>query len=692
MNAFDVVRHVDPRASPRHVRCSFAGPTMRLVTADPRSRYRLLAKWGSGGMADVYVARQIGAGGFDKIVALKFLRDQGDSPAVREMFLDEVCTAALLNHPCIVQTFDAGELDDRLYMAMEFVNGETLGRFRRAVVRTDGTFSTPLALAIARDLANALEYAHTLTNLDGVPLELVHRDVSPSNVLVSFDGMVKLLDFGVAKVATKLQMTGAGVIKGKFSYMPPEQARGEEIDQRADVYSLGIVLWQLLTGRPAFQADSDLQLLRLVMSPSLPAPSVAGAECSDEVDAIVMAAVAPDPARRFQTAGDFATALARYLTRRAAGFDATKVMRGLMAAHFQERRDRLAHLVASDRDLPLEEADRVGHQPLPLPPPPQTPVDPVASATVKTLDELACPVTVMPTMARAPAWRNRWQVLALVAAVLVGASYAMVREQVPPSVVDAPPPASAAEPEPAATQPAATIAPAPLEVEPAEPPPVEPTAPAAVAAVAEPEPEEVEPAPPARRNVGKRRDGRGSRGGRGSAAPSRDAGSVAVASAPSAAVVTVAPLPEEADEPADAPAEAAPSKAVDEAKVPAPTRGPRREQTAASLDAVPKVSRVAVDGSLPTSEIKTAIGRTNAALRACYRSAARRAGQTPALSLKVAFVIDEARAARGVQISGDTLGVAGCVRDALANIRTRVAPDVGTVAVTAVIRFEPVED
>jgi serine/threonine-protein kinase len=662
---------------------------MRLVTADPRSRFRLLAKWGSGGMADVYVARQIGAGGFDKIVALKFLREQGDSPAIREMFLDEVRTAALLNHPGIVQTFDAGELDDRLYMAMEFVNGETLGRFRRAVVRGGGAFSTPLALAIARDLANALEYAHTLTDLDGVPLELVHRDVSPSNVLVSFDGMVKLLDFGVAKVATKLQMTGAGVIKGKFSYMPPEQARGEEIDQRADVYSLGIVLWQLLTGRPAFQADSDLQLLRLVMAPVLAAPSVAGAECPDEVDAIVMAAVAPDPADRYQTAGDLATALSRYLTRRAAGFDATKVIRGLMAAHFQDRRDRLARLVASDRDLPLDDADRLGDQPpspppLPLPLPLPPPLDPVASATVKTLDELAMPVTVVPTIARSPGWRHRWQVVALITAVLVGASYAMVREPMPPSVVDARAPAPAPQPEPPVAQPAAAVAPAPAppEVEPS-PELVEDAAPEA------PPPPETDPAPPTRRNAGKRR---GSRGGRSSAAPSRDAGSAAAGSEPTA-VVTVDPLPAEADdEPADAPSDPAPADAP-EAKVPATSdRRPRREAAPGALDAAPRIRRVSVDGSLPTSEIKDAMGRTTAALRACYRSAARRANTTPALSIKVAFVIDEARAARGVQVTGDTLGVAGCVRDALANLRTRVAPDVGTVAVTAVIKFEPAGD
>jgi serine/threonine protein kinase len=189
------------------------------------SRYRLLAKWATGGMADVYLARQQGAG-FDKLVALKFLRDAGDSSTFREMFLEEVRTTALLNHPNIVQTFDAGEISGRLFMAMEFVHGETLGKFARMVSRAGGSFPVELAVAITRDLAGALDYAHSLKNLAGTPMELVHRDVSPSNILVSFDGMVKLLDFGVAKVATKLQATSTGMIKGKFSYMSPEQARG----------------------------------------------------------------------------------------------------------------------------------------------------------------------------------------------------------------------------------------------------------------------------------------------------------------------------------------------------------------------------------------------------------------------------------------------------------------------------------
>src|SRR4051794_39352450 len=215
-------------------------------------------------MADVYVARQGGAGGFDKLVALKFLREAGDDVGSRDMFKQELETAALLNHPSIVQTFDAGEIDGRMYMAMEFVNGETLSRFHRSVTQRTKLFPIELAVHIARELADALEYAHTLTTLEGAPLGLVHRDVSPSNVLLSVEGGVKLLDFGIARVSTNMRATEIGVIKGKFAYMSPEHAGGGVIDHRADIYALGIVLWQMIVGRAAFQADSDAELMRQV--------------------------------------------------------------------------------------------------------------------------------------------------------------------------------------------------------------------------------------------------------------------------------------------------------------------------------------------------------------------------------------------------------------------------------------------
>jgi serine/threonine protein kinase len=693
-----------------------------LATVSPGPRYRLLAKWGSGGMADVYVARHAGPTGFDKIVAIKLLRESDDAPGFRQMFLEEVRTAALLSHPSIVQTFDAGELGDRLYMAMEFVNGETLGRFARAVIRSAGAFPCELALAIVRDLTNALEYAHTLTNLDGVPLQLVHRDVSPSNVLVSFDGMVKLLDFGIAKVATQAQLTGAGVIKGKFSYMSPEQARGEQIDQRADIYSLGVVLWQLLTGRAAFHAPSDAELLRRVIAPNLEPPSRAGATCSKEVDEIVMSALAPDPYDRYQSAGEFATELGRYLTRHAAGFDSTKVLRGLMAAHFHERRERLNQIVRSaEREVSLADVDLLANQPSIRTPAPR--VDPVGTATAPTLDAIAigAPVTVAPTTSHAPPPPSgRWQSVTLLAAVIATAGYITIRETRSP-----------VEPAPATRTTGAATGAGPAAGTVVTAIDDSFTAPDAANAVdtaaLAPESTAVPVAPDARpshRGVGTSvavRDGstkrdesvKRSASSRATAPRSVVARPSAAASRTTAAATRPASVGTSEEAAGGDETDAAPVTADDDRHVAeprdagsaaatteidagmSPPRSERRTkpvETAGSLDAVPRVTRVAVDGSLPTSEIRTAIGRVQSTLRACYRDSARRAARTPAFAIKVSFEIDEARAARGVRISGDTLGVAGCVGDALSGLRTRVAPDVGTVSVTAVIQFDPVDD
>ncbi|MBA3460357.1 MAG: serine/threonine protein kinase, partial [Deltaproteobacteria bacterium] len=334
------------------------------------SRYRVLAKWGSGGMADVYVARQGGAGGFDKLVALKFLRDAGDAVGSRDMFMQELETAALLNHPSIVQTFDAGEIDGRMYMAMEFINGETLSRFHRAVTKRTEIFAPELAIHITRELANALDYAHSLTTLEGEPLGLVHRDISPSNVLLSVDGGVKLLDFGIARVTTKLRATEIGVIKGKFAYMSPEQASGEPIDRRADVYALGILLWQLLVGRQAFEADSDAGLMYQVLHPELAHPSTLGFG-TPELDAIVMRALAPKARDRYETAGDLASDLSAYLAKLAAGYEGAKVIREHMTACFAEKKEKLARVIKGlpDNTLTVDELDMLSGASLDTPSP-----------------------------------------------------------------------------------------------------------------------------------------------------------------------------------------------------------------------------------------------------------------------------------------------------------------------------------
>ena len=308
-------------------------------------RYAVLARWAGGGMADIYVSRQIGAQGFDKLVALKVLRPEfADDPEFRDMFFSEARTAALLSHPNIVQTFDVGESGDQVYMAMEFVNGEPLGRVIRAC-RESGGVPLPMAVEIGRATAAALHYAHTLETLQGEALDLVHRDVSPSNVMLTHQGSVKLLDFGIAKVSTASHSTRVGVLKGKLAYMSPEQAGGKPLDGRSDVFALGVLLWELITGKRAFKRDSERDTLQAVMSEPLPPASVVSGRGDGDLDAILAKALEKSVDKRYATAEAFANALTRYQATKMADFSPGSAIKALMKAHFQARADKLTNLL-----------------------------------------------------------------------------------------------------------------------------------------------------------------------------------------------------------------------------------------------------------------------------------------------------------------------------------------------------------
>ncbi len=636
----------------------------------------MLAKWGSGGMADVYVARQGGVGGFDKLVALKFLRDHGDDVGARDMFKQELMTAALLNHPSIVQTFDAGEIDGRMYMAMEFVHGETLSRFHREVTRLTEKFPVELALYLAREVAAALDYAHTLNTIDGEPLGLVHRDISPSNVLVSFDGGVKLLDFGIARVATKLRATQNGVIMGKFAYMSPEQAAGENVDHRSDIYALGILLWQLLVGRQAFDADSDAALMYQVLHPNLQPPSAAGAG-SPELDAIVMKALAPDRRDRYGSAGELASALTAHLAVIAPGYEGGKVIRERMATSFGERKERLARAIKGvpESTLSLEELELLSGSAINTPSPhvmfsPAT--EPDVEISVSAADA---------PRPRAPERRRGWVTFAALVALIAPAviAWKMLADRPTSSAPEAaspitPPPVAVASPAPTQmtvtpVAPIATLDPAPATA------PVSDDRTASRATKRAPA--------PAKRTQPVRISARD---------PQRIESAPAPALTPVPVPVPVVPPPAA---PAPAPI-AAPTPAPTPAPVPAPVLSPAPAPAPivvvgpGSLDAVPSLISITVDGPLPDSEIRSGVERALGTFRECYRSAAKQAGKTPAMKLKIAFSIDESRSAQDLRVSGDTLGLGSCVKDAAAKLRTRVAPDVGTASVSVVIKFKPV--
>jgi serine/threonine protein kinase len=227
--------------------------------------YNLLEKVAVGGMAELFKARQRGPHDFEKIVAIKrILPHLSDNDEFVRMFIDEAKLAAQLNHPNIVQIFDLGKASGSYYIAMEFVDGRDLRNLLRKVREYKLPMPEVLAASVIMKMASALDYAHRKRAIDDKELKLVHRDISPQNILISYEGGVKLVDFGIAKAATKSTQTHAGALKGKLLYMSPEQALGQPLDGRSDIYSLGLVLAELLTGERCFQADSELGVLEKV--------------------------------------------------------------------------------------------------------------------------------------------------------------------------------------------------------------------------------------------------------------------------------------------------------------------------------------------------------------------------------------------------------------------------------------------
>lgn len=275
--------------------------------AERFGRYTLQKRLGAGGMGEVFLAQPVGSEGTGHFVVVKTLLPQlAEDEKLVQMFLKEARLASQLDHPNICRVVDLGQQDGVLFMALEHVRGVDLEKLQRDA--TDGV-PVPLALRIIGDAARGLDHAHRLVDDDGVLLGLVHRDVSPHNLLVSFDGQVKVIDFGLAKTVGLAQQSHTGSLKGKFAYMSPEMVRAERIDQRVDVFALGIVLHELLTGQRLFRQESDVATLAAIVRCEVPPPSQLNPQVPPELDDIVLKALAPARPKRFQTAGELADAL-----------------------------------------------------------------------------------------------------------------------------------------------------------------------------------------------------------------------------------------------------------------------------------------------------------------------------------------------------------------------------------------------
>jgi eukaryotic-like serine/threonine-protein kinase len=273
-------------------------------------RYVVVNHLASGGMADLFLCRQEGPMGFQKLVAVKRIRvDHGDDDEFTDMFLDEARIAALLTHANIAQIYDLGMDERSPYLAMEFVNGRNLSAVMRKLSAHGQGVPGEVAATILIGVTRGLSYAHAKKGMDGQPLRLVHRDVTPHNVLVNVDGEVKLVDFGIAKASNQMARTRHGVLKGKYAYMSPEQVYGKSLDGRSDTFAAGVLLYELLTGQRLFKRGNTIETLKAVVSHVPPDPCVAHPHLDRDLVSIVGRALFKDRDRRYRDAEDMAMAL-----------------------------------------------------------------------------------------------------------------------------------------------------------------------------------------------------------------------------------------------------------------------------------------------------------------------------------------------------------------------------------------------
>ena len=308
-------------------------------------KYELLERLAIGGMAEIFKAKSSGLGGFEKLLAIKRLhpRYSEDDDFVR-MLVDEAKIAVELNHQNICQIFDLGRCNDQVYIAMEYLDGRDLYQLLKRQAELGRLMPIEVAVFIATEICTGLDYAHRKKTSSGADLNIIHRDISPQNIIVTWEGEVKIVDFGIAKASLRAIETASGVIKGKFYYMSPEQARGDSVDARTDIFSMGIVLYELLTGTVMYGGDNDVTLLSRVRRADISPPTMIRDDIPLELERIVMKALARDRSRRYQSAHQMRMALTSFLY--SLGKPFSRVQLGAFARDLFERRQ-----VHNDLDL-----------------------------------------------------------------------------------------------------------------------------------------------------------------------------------------------------------------------------------------------------------------------------------------------------------------------------------------------------
>ena len=473
-------------------------------------RFELIAEIASGGMATVYLARLGGVAGFQRLVAIKRLHPHlARDPEFVEMFLDEARLAARIHHPNVVPIQEVGESDRGYYLVMDYIEGDTLARILAKSQKAKTPVPYPVTVRVLLDVLAGLHAAHQMKDDHGVALELVHRDVSPQNVLVGVDGSARVVDFGVARATSRLSTTRSGQLKGKLAYMAPEQARGGTIDRRADLFSCGIVMWEALASKRLFKGDGEAETLNRVLYDEIKPPTGVRPDIPKALEDVCMKALSRDVDARYATAEEMSDALekaARGLACVGSVRDVSECLESVMGIDLSQQRDAVRAWLARSEPNKLHGAPRSRPQvdsmvtkvdsapssaSLPASQAPTSQVSSFSSAILQVTPShmpaangvsLAPPVGAQPPR-KGAAWRALAALAAFVVVALVGVWGYRARAR-PPAVASSAPTASATttapEPQQAAVEPvtSAVSAASPQDAPPASAAPSASAAPA----------------------------------------------------------------------------------------------------------------------------------------------------------------------------------------------------------------------
>jgi len=394
-----------------------------MALANTLGKYRPIAELGRGGMAVVYLAASQGPRGFSKLVVVKELKeDFTQDPEFGTMFVDEARLAARLNHPNIVQTYEVAEEEKHFFLVMEYLEGQSMSAVRSRLGKLGGLMRDHQVRVLC-EVLDGLAYAHDLTDYGGSPLNVVHRDVSPHNVIITYGGEVKLVDFGIAKTSDQSSQTRTGVIKGKLSYMAPEQAFGKKVDRRADLFSVGVILWEAITGKRMWKGMAEGAIAHRLSLGDIPKITDFVSDPPPPLRVICERALAPRAEDRFPTATAMRQELEAYLATLANKPTARDLGR-LVSEAFREERAKLAGLVEDQMKLlralgptsPAPDIPRLQEPVISL-----TPSRPGSPGAASVSGQLALGATLRPGEEQEP-YSLKWLVAGGLILVLLGAS------------------------------------------------------------------------------------------------------------------------------------------------------------------------------------------------------------------------------------------------------------------------------